>query len=272
MLKDKAVLPVVLLAMAGALVLLVSLPLAKSGQGQILPAAKLRPEPVKNKIEGQVVKVSTPSAGVRVEETILGSKALLNKILVTDKGNELLVLVNKKIRLPADYAPSDLVSLVGSVAAVSGSALRSEAAINIIDLFNAAKAESKNLSVVSAYRSYSQQVSVFNGWVASAGLKNAERFSARPGHSQHQLGTAVDFGVAGQSNFNEGFGQTAEGIWLSQNAHKFGYVLSYPKGQEAVTGYSYEPWHYRYIGRDNAQKMVSSGLILEEYLQRFGTW
>ncbi len=119
---------------------------------------------------------------------------------------------------------------------------------------------------------YSQQIGVFNGWAASAGLKNAESFSARPGHSQHQLGTAIDLGVEGKSNFNESFGQTSEGVWLSQNAVRFGFVMSYPKGKESITGYSYEPWHYRYIGKDNARKMIDQGLILEEFLQRFGTW
>lgn len=237
-----------------------------------LPIGKSNRKKIKAEIPSRVNNVATQSANVRIEETILGSKVLLNKILVTEKGNDLLVLINKKIRLPSSYAPTDLVSLVGSVAASSGSSLRSEAALNLIDLFNAASAEGKNLSVVSAYRSYSHQVSVFNGWVASAGLSSAEQFSARPGHSQHQLGTAVDFGVNGQSNFSDGFGVTPEAIWLTQNAYKFGFVLSYPKGKENITGYSYEPWHYRYIGKENAQKMINSGLILEEYLQKYGTW
>ncbi len=265
-------LPLILLSFIAATSFGVSFYFATDQDVLVRSRAQIKPESIKNDIGGKVINISTQSANVRVEETILGSKVLLNKILVTEKGNDLLVLVNKKIRLPANYAPADLISLVGSVAAVSGSSLRSEAALNLIDLFNAAKANGKNLSVVSAYRSYTQQVSVFNGWVASAGLKNAESFSAKPGFSQHQLGTAVDLGVNGQSNFSEGFGQTPEGIWLTQNAHKFGFVLSYPRGKEAITGYSYEPWHYRYIGKENAGKLVNSGLILEEYLQKFGTW
>lgn len=265
-------LPLFLLTIIGLTTLVASFVFGNHGSTKFISDRQIKPEKIKTDNPSKVITVSTQSAGIRIEEKILGSKVLLNKILITGKGDELLVLINKKIRLPSDYAPGDLVSLVGSVAAVSGSSLRSEAALALIDLVNSAKSEGKNLSVVSAYRSYTQQVGVFNGWVTLSGLKNAESFSARPGHSQHQLGTAVDFGVAGQASFYEAFGQTAEGVWLSQNAHKFGFALSYPKGKEAITGYSYEPWHYRYIGRDTAQKMVSSALILEEFLQRFGTW
>lgn len=272
MLKDKIFLPLLFLIVLALATLLASFFLATDSAQISIPERKLQPEKIKTEVNSRVITVSTQSANIRIEENILGAKVLLNKILITDKGDELLVLLNKKIRLPASYAPNDLVSLVGSVAAASGSSLRREAALALIDLVNNAKAEGKNLSVVSAYRSYSQQVAVFNGWASSAGLKSAESFSARPGHSQHQLGTTVDFGVDGQSNFNESFGTTAEGLWLVSNAYKYGFVISYPKGKETVTGYSYEPWHYRYIGRENAQKMFTSGLILEEFLQRFGTW
>jgi D-alanyl-D-alanine carboxypeptidase len=272
MLKDKLILPLFLLGLSAVLTAVAGLGIASGIPETVIPAKQIKPEKIENKIDSKVISVASSSTPLRIEEKILGSKVLLNQILTTTKGNELLVLVNKKIRLPSNYVPPDLVSLVGSVTAASGSSLRSEAAINLIDLVNAAETDGKNLSVVSAYRSYSQQVGVFNGWVASAGLKSAERFSARPGHSQHQLGTAVDFGVSGQSSFSEGFGITPEGVWLTQNAHEFGFVLSYPKGKEAITGYSYEPWHYRYIGKENAQKMIGAGLILEEFLQRFGTW
>lgn len=270
--KIKLVLPLLLLVLTAASAFAFGFFATSENKNLAGTKREIRPEKIKTEVSSQVINVSTQSANVRIEEKILGSKALLSKILVTEKGNDLLVLINKKIRLPSNYTPPDLISLVGSVAASSGSSLRSEAALNLINLVNDAKADTKNLSIVSAYRSYSQQLSVFNGWVASAGLKSAESFSARPGHSQHQLGTAVDFGVNGQSNFNESFGVTAEGQWLFANAHNYGFVLSYPKGKEAITGYSYEPWHYRYIGKENAQKMISSGLILEEYLQRFGTW
>lgn len=272
MVKNKLYLPVIFLVLISLITLFSDVFLGGFNTKAVIPERKLRPEKIKTEVNSKVINVSTKSADIRIEENILGAKVLLNKILITEKGDDLLVLLNKKIRLPANYAPADLVSLVGSVTSASGSSLRREAAIALIDLVNSAKTEGKNLSVVSAYRSYSQQVAVFNGWASSAGLKSAESFSARPGHSQHQLGTAVDFGVEGKSSFNESFGNTPEGLWLAQNAYKFGFVISYPKGREAVTGYSYEPWHFRYIGRENSQNMVKAGLILEEFLQKFGTW
>lgn len=272
MLKDKLFFPLGALIFIAMIAFITGYFLSMEHSEVTIIDRQLRPEKVRTDISSKVINVSTKSANIRIEENILGSKVLLNKILTTEKGEDLLVLVNKKIRLPANYAPSDLISLVGSVTALPGSSLRREAALALIDLVNAARTDGKNLTIVSDYRSYSQQVSVFNGWAASVGLKSAESFSARPGHSQHQLGTAIDFGVEGKSYFNEAFGKTAEGVWLSDNASKFGFVISYPKGKEAITGYSYEPWHYRYIGKDNAQKMINSGLILEEFLQRFGTW
>jgi D-alanyl-D-alanine carboxypeptidase len=193
-------------------------------------------------------------------------------VIVTDKGDNLLVLINKHIRLPDNYVPSDLVSLDGLVSVTgSGMRLRKEAATALSQMAMAAKAEGIDLVVLSAYRSYWQQQNTFNYWVSKAGLQEAETFSARPGHSQHQLGTAVDFadGPSGQ-NFDQNFDATAKGAWLANNAFKFGFVLSYPKGKEAITGYTYEPWHYRYIGVENAQRMIESGLILEEFLQKYG--
>lgn len=216
----------------------------------------------------------TIGALVKVTESIKSSEVVnLNFQLTTEKGEELLVLINKKISLPESFIPNNLVSLENLVSAYPGAQLKSEAASALKEMFEVAKQEKGlTFTVVSAYRSYKDQSKVFNGWVASAGLSSAESFSARPGHSQHQLGTAVDIGVPGLASFSEAFGSSAEGIWLTENSYKFGYILSYPKGKDKMTGYSYEPWHFRYIGKDNAQRLQNSGLILEEFLQRFGTW
>lgn len=200
--------------------------------------------------------------------TFLTAKTLLT----TQKGNDLLVLVNKKIGLPADFVPENLVSLDGLVKTFKPEELRAEALDALEKLVTAANSDGVHLAVVSAYRSYQYQQMIFNGWVASAGLGAAENFSARPGHSQHQLGTAVDFSSTRGVSLSGDFAKSPEGVWLSQNAYKYGYILSYPSGAEAITGYSFEPWHYRYIGVDNAGKMVASGLILETFLQNYGTW
>lgn len=222
------------------------------------------------------LKEQQPTIGalIKVTEGIKSSEVVnLDFNLVTSRGEDLLVLINKKISLSQTFVPQGLVSLEGLVTAYPGAQLKNEAASALKEMLETAKQE-KGLDfvVVSAYRSYQDQVRVFSGWVASAGQKSAESFSAKPGHSQHQLGTAVDIGVSGMANFSEAFGNSAEGIWLAENSYKFGYCLSYPKGKEKITGYSYEPWHYRYIGKESAKKMLDSGLILEEYLQKYGTW
>lgn len=216
---------------------------------------------------------ATLSSFLQIEEKILAAESVnANFIITTDKGNDLLVLVNKKIRLPANFIPANLVSLNSLVSSAAGSQMTGEAANALKNMFDASKTEGLNLTVVSAYRSYLQQQNLFNGYVSSAGLRSAETFSARPGHSQHQLGTTADLGAVGKQTLSDSFGQTLEGKWLEANSYKFGFVLSYPKGKEAITGYIYEPWHFRYIGVENAFKVKESGLILEEYLQKFGTW
>jgi len=193
-------------------------------------------------------------------------------VVITDQGDNLLVLINKHIRLPENYQPADLVPIDGKIAVTrSGMRLRNEAASALAQMAATGGQEGLNLIATSAYRSYWEQQATFSYWVKAAGLAAAERFSARPGHSQHQLGTAVDFtSESVGKGLTDTFAKVGEGAWLANNAYKFGFVISYPAGKEAITGYTYEPWHYRYIGKDNAAKMIQSGLILEEFLQRFG--
>ena len=214
------------------------------------------------------VKLPTIIASIKAVPITQVSKS----IIVTNQGDNLLVLINKHIRLPSNYEPADLVPIDGKIAVTrSGMRLRSEAAGALAQMVQAANQEGVNLLATSAYRSYWEQQNTFSYWVKSAGLAQAESFSARPGHSQHQLGTAVDFTAESVGRgLTADFAKVGEGSWLTNNVYKFGFVLSYPAGKEGITGYTYEPWHYRYIGVENAAKMVQSGLILEEYLQRFG--
>jgi D-alanyl-D-alanine carboxypeptidase len=111
------------------------------------------------------------------------------------------------------------------------------------------------LSVVSPYRSYNTQVSTYNGWVTRLGQAQADRQSARPGFSEHQTGLAVDIDTA----VSEAFGQTPAGIWLAQNSWKYGFIVRYQQGQEAITGYEYEPWHFRYVGVPLATELQKEG-------------
>lgn len=191
----------------------------------------------------------------------------------TKSGNNLLVLVNKKYKLPSSYKPTDLVSVKQSGIRTKGNAEYSVRQVLIADLKamnKAAKADGVDISVISAYRSYSTQVSTYNYWVKYNGsAAAADKISARPGHSQHQLGTAIDFS-SNQIGDRLGaeFNNTKASKWLVQNAWKYGFVISYPQGYESITGYAYESWHYRYIGVGNALKMNTQNQILEIFLQK----
>lgn len=159
----------------------------------------------------------------------------------------LLRRADKQKGLPADFEPSDLVALDGSGLSVSrtGHRLRRPAFEALRAMSAAARAEGLTLLVSSTYRSYDYQKNLYARNVAEMGEKEAARVSAAPGTSQHQLGTAMDFG-----SITDAFAATAAGKWLSANAGRFGFSLSFPKGMEAVTGYVWESWHFRYIGKE----------------------
>lgn len=181
--------------------------------------------------------------------------------------NDILVPVDKEHALAPDCAPPDLVALPAELTDGGTHLLRREAAEALARMLAAARAEGHRLYVVSAYRSYEQQVQTYQYWVSVLGEAEAQRTSARPGHSEHQLGTTVDLSsdaVGGQ--LVQEFGATPEGKWLEANAWRFGYALSYPDGQEAATGYAYEPWHWRYVGPEAAARWKQSGMTLRESL------
>ncbi|NLC93729.1 MAG: M15 family metallopeptidase [Treponema sp.] len=160
---------------------------------------------------------------------------------------DLLYLIDKKNKVGADYVPANLVKLVkNNDFSINRNdlSLRPEAYENLKILSKAAKKDGLTLLVSSTYRSYEYQNKTFNKWVEIDGLEEAERESARPGTSQHQLGTAIDFG-----SIDYEFAETEQGIWLSKNAYKYGWSLSFPQGYEDVTGYRFECWHYRFIGK-----------------------
>lgn len=182
----------------------------------------------------------------------------------------LLTLVTKQDALEADYVPEGLVALSSDVVmpGVSGVLLTEEAAEALGDLLEAAEAEGYVLRVRSAYRSYAEQVSTYQYWVALLGEEEAARRSARPGHSEHQLGTVVDVSMASLWwELEPELGATPAGKWLVRNAWRYGFVESYPEGAEAITGYAYEPWHLRYIGRTHAEWLRGTSLTLTEYLE-----
>lgn len=124
-----------------------------------------------------------------------------------------------------------------------------------------------NIIYRSGFRSYAEQTQLYNGYVQRDGKKAADKYSAAPGTSEHQTGLAFDVGTnPSNSDFKTSFGKTAEGKWLAKNAYKYGFILRYPKGKENITGYQYEPWHFRYVGKKDAKAIHDKNTTLEEYL------
>jgi LAS superfamily LD-carboxypeptidase LdcB len=188
----------------------------------------------------------------------------------TRSGDDLLVLVNKFYKLSSKYAPSDLVAASGSGFRTSGGIqVRSGALAQLKLMHTAAKAASVDLSIMSGYRSYTTQVNTYKYWVGYLGsVDAADKISARAGHSQHQLGTAIDFSTKSIGDqIGAPFNGTAAQKWLAAHAWEYGFALSYPSGGESTTGYSYESWHYRFIGVDNAKEWKDSGKLLEVWLE-----
>ncbi len=147
--------------------------------------------------------------------------------------------------------------------------MREDGAAALEEMFAAAKADGINLSIVSGYRSYSKQSTIYSRKKSSQGQEAADRVSARPGTSEHQLGLAMDVARKGSSQLNTKFGTTKEGQWVAQNAHRFGFIIRYLEMYEDVTGYMYEPWHVRFVGKEHAEKLYESGLPMELYMSGY---
>ncbi|HEX5797443.1 MAG TPA: M15 family metallopeptidase [Candidatus Saccharimonadales bacterium] len=175
-----------------------------------------------------------------------------------DNQNSIYFIINKKRSLPSTFIPRNLVTTA------SGVQLRSDTANALQGLQNAAKSNGIYLKLISGYRSYDYQAGIYNDYVKKDGQARADTYSARPGHSEHQTGLAADVG-SGICDLVACFGDTKAGKWLADNAHKYGFIIRYPKAQEHLTGYLYEPWHIRYIGKDLAAKVHKSGQTLEQF-------
>ncbi|MGI6630636.1 MAG: M15 family metallopeptidase [Bacillota bacterium] len=183
--------------------------------------------------------------------------------------DSLLVLVNKKRNIPADYVPQNMVIPKVEFSFPGDSPkkyLREEAARALEELFQEAQNNKLTLFAVSGYRSYETQRKLFENKKKAIGEKAANMVSAYPGQSEHQTGLAMDI-TCSQASFSlvESFGETKEGIWVTENAHKYGFIIRYPKGKEEITGYSYEPWHIRYVGQEVANYLFEHNLTLDEY-------
>jgi D-alanyl-D-alanine carboxypeptidase len=185
---------------------------------------------------------------------------------ITGKASSTTVVVNKiRPLIPQNYYPSNLVRIPKYNPL--GRIVKKDVSAAIVKLGNRMKAEGKGtLLVQSGFRSYSLQAKIHSSKVSAMGKARGEKLVARPGHSEHQTGLAVDFGAQGVSTLKVSFSKTKAGIWLAANAYKYGFILRYPYGKTKITGYSYEPWHFRYVGVEVASAMHNQKIAtLEEF-------
>jgi hypothetical protein len=177
-----------------------------------------------------------------------------------------ITLVDHLLGVGKDYAPPDLMSVYRMGLAGSGQ-IRRIAARDTRAMARAAAENGTPIGAWSAYRTYQTQRKLYRDGVAAYGVKVASQAWARPGHSEHNLGLGVDFMTAGGGNPLIGdWSTTPAGAWMKDNAWQYGWVMSYPKGKKSITCFSYEPWHYRYVGREPAREIHESGVTIREYL------
>ena len=200
--------------------------------------------PIKrSEVAAILTRMLFPATRVRFDMSVpTHSIVLIDGITYVDG----ILIANKTYSLPADYAPGGLTP-------------ECEAALNALSA--GAAADGLSIYPISTYRSYEYQEGLYNRYVARDGKAEADRYSARPGYSEHQTGLAVDV-----NSLEYSFADTAEGKWLAAHCHEYGFILRYPADKEEITGYRYEPWHIRYLGVETATKVAESGLTLEEYL------
>ena len=189
------------------------------------------------------------------------------KISKTSKGNTIknyygityiddVIVVNKTYSLPSNFAPNNLVTINGYIKVVD----------YVKNAFNELKSDASsiglNIYASSGYRSYSDQKYIYNNYVKMDGQEKADTYSARAGYSEHQTGLAIDVNTIDMT-----FDNTEESIWLKENCYRYGFIIRYPKNKDSITGYMYEPWHIRYVGKELAKKLYNDGqwITLEEY-------
>lgn len=179
----------------------------------------------------------------------------------------LLFLINRQWRVSEAYVPQlQAAKVTGQVRN-----MRPEAAVALEEMFAACKAETgAKLVSVSGYRSYAKQNRLYQNKLKKVGgsEEKADEYVARPGASEHQLGLAMDVGQEGKTNLTEAFANTTGGQWVKENCWRFGFILRYQQGWEDVTGYMFEPWHVRYVGKENAALIYQADMPLESYLQK----
>lgn len=172
------------------------------------------------------------------------------------------ILVNKYYYLEKDYVPDNLET-ISTRFALSNMKMVDVAKSSFEEMASAAKKENLNIIAMSTYRSYDYQVNLYNKYVKADGQEKADTYSGRPGHSEHQTGLAVDV-YNGKENYTN-FERTKEFTWMNNHAQEYGFILRFPKDKENETGYTYESWHYRYVGKEIAEYIKEHNISFEEY-------
>lgn len=213
-----------------------------------------------------------PAIAVRYDAALLADHCVDRDVAAPPATDVALTVLDRSYALAASYAPADLVP--ASSAGLTGTSATKLVRSVIVDDLAAMGAawREAGLAVIveSAYRSYAAQAATFDSWVSRLGYAGALVRSARPGHSEHQLGTAIDATSPGWGGrFGDWAIESPEGAWMAENAWRYGFVMSYPADSQAHTCFSYEPWHYRWIGRDAAAAHRSSGMHLRQFLERY---
>lgn len=218
---------------------------------------------------GPTAEAATVGQSPEAQSPTASPSATLARQFSLDDPASQWVIVNKHRPLsPADYAPADLVRPAVAISASGEAALlNSTTAAAAEAMFAAAARDGVAMVLASGYRSYSTQVTTYNGYVAARGQADADTASARPGHSEHQTGWAFDIGDGGGAcSFQPCFADQPAATWAKANAYRFGFVVRYPWMLHPITGYYYEPWHLRFVGVEAATDMAKRGIgTLEEY-------
>ncbi|MCY6484163.1 M15 family metallopeptidase [Clostridium aestuarii] len=234
---------------------------------------------IQNYIKNKLPNIKINTANQLTDDIIYTNQILylpiqstLNKHNIVSNPSDILVLVNKNNSLPSDYVPENLVipNVPFSFEEFNEKKLmRRDAALALEELFKKAKVDNIDLYAVSSYRSYTRQEAIFTSSINKHGIEIANQFSAKAGESEHQTGLAMDI-TSATVNFylTQYFGNTKEGKWVKENAADFGFIIRYPKDKEHITGYQYEPWHIRYIGKEDAKNIANQNITLEEYLSK----
>ncbi len=173
------------------------------------------------------------------------------------------ILANKYYQLDASYKPAEVI-LISNLYAYANRSIDASIYDTFKAMWQAAKDDGATLIVISGYRSYEEQEKLFENYLKTDGRAEAERYSAKAGHSEHQLGYALDLVTHGYGLVPE-FDETKEFAWLSEHAHRYGFILRYPKEKEYITGYGYEPWHFRYVGEEVATYIHEHDITFDEY-------